>query len=183
VFASNRPPRHAMPHDFPPTGLRAATERGGRRVIAKQCAGLGGASSRDRGEEKTMVKCTRWPLALALALAPVAAPAAPATGSTAVALRPAAAAVVTLVQFRRGGFGLGLGLGIGVLGAVIANEAYRPRPGPITTTTLMRVPITRLPTMPAIRAACARSTSAPSSGTPGSTRLIPAKSGFARICA
>ena len=78
-----------------------------------------------------MGKCTRWPLALALALAPVAATAAPATGSTAVALRPAAAAVVTPVQFRRGGFGrgLGIGLGIGVLGAVIANEAYRPRPG------------------------------------------------------
>src|SRR5262245_767148 len=51
--------------------------------------------------------------------------------STAVALRPAAAAVMTPVQFRRGGFGrgLGLGLGIGVLGAIIANEAYRPRPG------------------------------------------------------
>ena len=74
-----------------------------------------------------MGKCTRWPLALALALAPVAATAAPATGSTAVALRPAAAAVVTPVQFHRGGFGRGLG--IGVLGAVIANEAYRPRPG------------------------------------------------------
>ena len=76
-----------------------------------------------------MLKCTRWPLALALALAPVAATAAPATGSTAVALRPAAAVVVTPVQFRRGGFGRGLGLGIGVLGAVIANAAYRPRPG------------------------------------------------------
>jgi outer membrane receptor protein involved in Fe transport len=36
------------------------------------------------------------------------------------------------VQYRRnGGFGrgLGVGLGIGVLGAIIANEAYRPRAG------------------------------------------------------
>src|SRR5262245_32294257 len=78
-----------------------------------------------------MLKCTSWPLALAVALAPFATTAAAAPSSTAVALRPAAAAVMTPVQFRRGGFGrgLGLGLGIGVLGAIIANEAYRPRPG------------------------------------------------------
>ena len=91
--------------------------------------GAGFGNVKDQVQGKTMLKSTRWPLALALALTPFAATAAPATSSTAVALPPAA--VVTPVQFRRGGFGggLGIGLGIGVLGAVIANEAYRPRPG------------------------------------------------------
>src|SRR5262245_39462669 len=58
-----------------------------------------------------------------------------------------------------------------------------PAPVSITTWTLTMVPLTRRPGMPAIRAACARSTSAPSSGTAGFTRLFLAKSGFARICA
>ena len=75
-----------------------------------------------------MRKWTFLPLALGLAFAPLAAaamPSSPAAGMT-------GQAGVSQVQFRRqGGFvrGLGLGLGIGVLGAIVANEAYRPRPG------------------------------------------------------
>src|SRR5262249_57687319 len=46
---------------------------------------------------------------------------------------PPAGDAVHQVDWRgRGGCfgrGLGVGLGIGVLGAIIANEAYRPRPG------------------------------------------------------
>ena len=77
-----------------------------------------------------MLKSTGLPVALAVALGPLLATAAPAAGVPVAAT--AAPAGVSQVQWRRqGGFGrgLGLGLGIGVLGAIIANEAYRPRPG------------------------------------------------------
>ena len=79
-----------------------------------------------------MVKWIGWPLATALALAPLGAAAAPAASSTAGAVSPALSTGVAQVQYRgHGGFGrgLGVGLGIGVLGAIIANEAYRPRAG------------------------------------------------------
>lgn len=72
-----------------------------------------------------------WPLAAALALAPLGAAAAPAV-STAEVVRPALSNGVAQVQYRgHGGFGrgLGFGLGLGVLGAIIAEEAYRPRAG------------------------------------------------------
>jgi hypothetical protein len=76
-----------------------------------------------------MLKWTLYPLAAALALLPLAAAAAPPASGT----RPAAAgAAVDEVQFRQhNGFGrgLGVGLGLGILGAMIANEAYGPRPG------------------------------------------------------
>ena len=77
-----------------------------------------------------MLKWTLGPLAMALALAPVAVTAAPAV--TLPARNAAAGSLVQPVQYRRHngfGAGLGLGLGIGVLGAIIAQEAYAPRPG------------------------------------------------------
>ncbi|HEU0059955.1 MAG TPA: BA14K family protein [Hyphomicrobiaceae bacterium] len=79
-----------------------------------------------------MLKWIGWPVAAALAFAPLGAAAAPAVGSAAPALRAAPGGGVAQVDYRRrGGFGggLGVGLGIGVLGAIIANEAYRPRAG------------------------------------------------------
>jgi hypothetical protein len=81
-----------------------------------------------------MLKCLRFPIALGLALAPLQATAAPVLSGT-PASGAAAPAIVSPVQYRPGwrgagfGRGLGLGLGIGVLGAIIANEAYRPRAG------------------------------------------------------
>lgn len=64
-------------------------------------------------------------LALACVLAPVQA--APAVPHSATAID----AGNDIVKVRRGwGPGLGIGLGLGLFtGAVIANEAYRPRPG------------------------------------------------------
>src|SRR5262245_16058607 len=53
------------------------------------------------------------------------------------------------------------------------RRMFMPRPAPPA----------RPPRMGMIRAACAPSTSAPSSGTPAFTRRLPAKSEFARICA
>jgi hypothetical protein len=66
-------------------------------------------------------------LALGLGIAQAqAAPTVPASSSLA-----AATADSGVVQVRRGwGPGIGIGLGLGLFGgAVIANEAYRPRPG------------------------------------------------------
>src|SRR5262249_12478974 len=56
VFASNRPPRHAMPHDFAADRARAATERGSRRVIASNARawGAGFGNVKDRVQEKSM---------------------------------------------------------------------------------------------------------------------------------
>lgn len=82
-----------------------------------------------------MLKCIRWPIALVLAFSPLAATAAPGLSDGTVRPSAAAPANVSPVQYRPGwrrdGFagGLGVGLGIGVLGAIIANEAYRPRGG------------------------------------------------------
>jgi BA14K-like protein len=79
-----------------------------------------------------MLKWMGWPLAAALAFAPLGAAAAPAVSRAAPAVSAAGGSGVAQVQYRRhGGFGagLGVGLGIGVLGAIIANEAYRPRAG------------------------------------------------------
>jgi hypothetical protein len=78
-----------------------------------------------------MLKLTLLPLLAAVALAPMAATAAPATVNLGPAAQTTADAAPSPVHYRRGGFGrgLGVGLGIGVLGAIIANEAYRPRPG------------------------------------------------------
>jgi hypothetical protein len=77
-----------------------------------------------------MLKWTLGPLAMVLALAPAAVTAAPA--ASAPALSAVAGSGVYLALYRRHngfGAGLGLGLGIGVLGAIIAHEAYGPRPG------------------------------------------------------
>jgi BA14K-like protein len=83
-----------------------------------------------------MLKWILGPLAMALALAPAATAAAPAASPP--ALSAALGSDVHLVQYRhshrgrhhhRFGTGVGLGLGIGVLGAIIAHEAYGPRPG------------------------------------------------------
>jgi len=67
-------------------------------------------------------------LALGLTFAPAqAAPMAPATGPTA---KGEPTTQVHKVH-RRGGFGRGLAVGLGaaVVGGIIANEIYRPRPG------------------------------------------------------
>jgi BA14K-like protein len=77
-----------------------------------------------------MLKWIGWPVAAALAFAPLGAAAA--VGRAAPAASAARGTGLAQVQYRRhGGFGrgLGVGLGIGVLGAIIANEAYRPRAG------------------------------------------------------
>lgn len=68
-------------------------------------------------------------LALAFGLAPAqAGPAAQAVATTAG--KAAADSAIVKVQRRGYGRGLGLGLGLGIFGgAIIANEAYRPRPG------------------------------------------------------
>jgi len=79
-----------------------------------------------------MLKWIGWPVAAALAFAPLGAAAAPAVSRAAPAVSAARGTGLAQVQYRRhGGFGrgLGVGLGIGVLGAIIANEAYRPRAG------------------------------------------------------
>src|SRR4030095_2647969 len=85
-------------------------------------------------QEKVMLKWIGWPVAAALAFAPVGAAAAPAVSRAAPAVSAAQSSGLAQVQVqyrRHGGFGrgLGVGLGIGVLGAIIANEAYRPRAG------------------------------------------------------
>jgi BA14K-like protein len=76
-----------------------------------------------------MLKWILHPLAAALALLPVAAAALPPASRTPPA---AAGAAVDPVQWRHHngfGAGLGVGLGLGILGAIIADEAYGPRPG------------------------------------------------------
>jgi BA14K-like protein len=79
-----------------------------------------------------MLRWMGWPVAAAaLAFAPLGAAAAPAVSSAAPAVSTAQGSGVAYVDYRGRGFGrgLGVGLGIGVLGAIIANEAYRPRAG------------------------------------------------------
>ncbi|HJZ29613.1 MAG TPA: BA14K family protein [Hyphomicrobiaceae bacterium] len=80
-----------------------------------------------------MLKWSVLPVAAALALGSLEAAAAPTVTSALPVLATPAGDAVHQVDWRGrgGGFGrgLGVGLGIGVLGAIIANEAYRPRPG------------------------------------------------------
>ena len=78
-----------------------------------------------------MLKWICYPLAAALAVLPLAASAAPPTSGPRLAKEAAASGAVHEVEFRHhNGFGrgLGVGLGIGILGAIIAHEAYGPRP-------------------------------------------------------
>ena len=77
---------------------------------------------------------TQWKLlsagAVLLVLSQAPAQATPAQGLTPITAETAASGLQQ-VGYRRGGWGrgVGIGLGIGVLGAIIANEAYRPRSG------------------------------------------------------
>ena len=70
-------------------------------------------------------------LALTVGLAP--AEAAPAVTSSLVQSASAADSGATQVRYRhrghRFGRGVGIGLGVGILGAIIADQAYRPRRG------------------------------------------------------
>jgi hypothetical protein len=79
-----------------------------------------------------MLKWIGLPVAAALAFVPLGAAAAPAMSPAAPTASAALGSGVAQVHYRRHrgfGRGLGVGLGIGVLGAIIANEAYRPRAG------------------------------------------------------
>lgn len=73
--------------------------------------------------------------ALLLALGQAPAHATPAQALAPIQAQSVVNGGVQQIQYRRHrrhghwGRGLGIGLGIGVLGAIIANEAYRPRPG------------------------------------------------------
>src|SRR5262245_24732445 len=119
-----------------------------------------------------MLKWIAWPMAAALAFAPLGAAAAPAVSGAAPAVGGALGTGIAHVQYRRGGFGggLGVGLGIGVWGAIIANEAYRPRAGYYYDDYAYDAPTTSPRALPVTRATCVPSASVPSSGPRGSTR-------------
>ena len=91
---------------------------------------LGGATAHK--QEKVMLKWMGWPLAAALAFGAPWGCCGPgreprcAGGERRARHRRCSGAIPPARGF---GAGLGVGLGIGVLGAIIADEAYRPRAG------------------------------------------------------